>query len=487
MDKLQDKLKKAEGKLTGLVLQDLSILEEYNINKKLLGGDALFYIGVCERLLQKGITVVDEISFVGELESLKNLSGSRDILDIYEKMGGYNTIRELSSIIDKRNAEGIISEFEKWNVIKSYKEKGILDIDMHWDKLCEMNPSEVYGFLDHELNSVSVSSGIEGLDFENLIFTDEEIDEIASGEEIGLQFNRSPILNGMSVGLPKGELNSISGYINEGKTSFAFSNFVMPIVNNGHKSLIISTEQRSRVFKLMLMIDILTHDLNYYKLTRKKLKTGRWTDEDKEMIKKARKISEERYTNNIIFLKLYDYNTEIVKKAIRKYANLGVELVLYDVLKFGDSDEQVWKSLIDDSKSLFQCVSKCNVAGLVTLQLAMATKNKVRQVGMECVSMSKAVYEVQCECFFVRSAWKDELEKDSPTYLKPYRLKKDKYGKFTSEKEYIEINPDKTYKIVRLGKSRNDSTDKFVLYEVNFDYNIWKEVGFCNVSDKNKY
>ena len=106
---------------------------------------------------------------------------------------------------------------------------------------------------------------------------------------------------------------------------------------------------------------------------------------------------------------------------------------------------------------------------------------------MECVANSKAVFEVMSEAIFIRSAWQDELEEDSITYLKPYRLKRDENGRFTGEREEIKLDKDKQYKIVRLGKSRNDSTDKFLLYSVDFNFNIWKEIGMCTVSDKNKY
>ena len=290
------------------------------------------------------------------------------------------------------------------------------------------------------------------------------------------------------MGLPRGELNAICGYINEGKTSFAFSNFVMPIVDNGSKALIISTEQRSMVFKMLLLIDVLTTKLNYFKLTRKKLKAGKYTDEDLLKIKEAQKYIMDNYGKNIIFLKLYEYSTDIVKKAIKKYAQLGVELVLYDVLKFdSNSDEQVYISLINDSKDLFQACSKYNVAGLVTVQLAMSTRNKIRQIGMECVANSKAVFEVMSEAIFIRSVWDDEKDPNEPTYIKPYRLKRDENGKFTGDKDYFQLDSKKQYKIVRLGKSRNDSTDKYILYSVNFDFNVWREEGVCTVSDRNRY
>lgn len=66
-------------------------------------------------------------------------------------------------------------------------------------------------------------------------------------------------------------------------------------------------------------------------------------------------------------------------------------------------------------------------------------------------------------------------------------MKRDENGKFTGDKDYFQLDSKKQYKIVRLGKSRNDSTDKYILYSVNFDFNIWREEGMCTVSDRNRY
>lgn len=479
---LERQIVRANGLLTGLALKCPEVLNDYNINYKQLNNDASFFIGIVNRMVKNGYESIDEVGFTSMVESF-------NLTEAYQRYGGWQTVKNLKAIVDEHNKDSIIDNFEKWNLIKNYSDKGIVNIELLYDKLSRMNTQQVYKYLEHELNAISINSGIEGLDFENLILTDDELDEIMSGANLGLQFNqKSHILNSMCMGLPRGELNAICGYINEGKTSFAFSNFVMPIVDNGSKALIISTEQRSMVFKMLLLIDVLTTKFNYFKLTRKKLKAGKYTDEDLLKIKEAQKYITDNYGKNIIFLKLYEYSTDIVKKAIKKYAQLGVELVLYDVLKFdSNSDEQVYISLINDSKDLFQACSKYNVAGLVTLQLAMSTRNKVRQIGMECVANSKAVFEVMSEAIFIRSVWDDEKDPNESTYIKPYRLKRDENGKFTGDKDFFQLDSKKQYKIIRLGKSRNDSTDKYILYSVNFDFNVWREEGMCSVSDKNRY
>ena len=79
-------------------------------------------------------------------------------------------------------------------------------------KVNKMTTSQLYAYMEHGVNDISISSGIEGLDFENLCLTNEELEEIMSGANIGLQFNsKSPILSGMCLGMPRGELNAVCG------------------------------------------------------------------------------------------------------------------------------------------------------------------------------------------------------------------------------------------------------------------------------------
>ena len=109
---------------------------------------------------------------------------------------GITYLRPITSIIDINNANTIIDNFEKWNLIRNYVDKGLLDLDKLYDKVSKMNTNQVYSYMEYELNNVSINSGLEGLDFENLLLTDEELDEIMSGANLGLQFNqKSHILN----------------------------------------------------------------------------------------------------------------------------------------------------------------------------------------------------------------------------------------------------------------------------------------------------
>lgn len=78
----------------------------------------------------------------------------------------------------------------------------------------------------------------------------------------------------------------------------------------------ISNEMQVRAYKQLLAVHILTKDLDYWKITRKHLKTGNFTDEQNEMLRKAAKISQEKY-KNIKFVKMFDNDTSRVVKTIR--------------------------------------------------------------------------------------------------------------------------------------------------------------------------
>lgn len=478
--RLEDKLKKAEGRLCGLVLNNPEILNDYKINKKLLSSEGLFYIGVTEKMLVKGIEVVDELSFISEIENFSPL------VEKYEDMGGWTTVKELMSIVDINNAEAIYDDFSKWNLVKKYIDKGILDLDQHFDKVVRMKASQVVDYIEYQISDIDIDVNTD-IVFEDLNLTDKEIEEITSGINIGVNYGKhSPILNYLTMGLPKGDLTMFASYTNGGKSSLVMNNIIIPTAEKKIKSVIIANEQRCIVYKLLLQTYVLTERLNYWKLPRKKFKSGKWEYEDKEMVGKARKIIKEEYAPYITFVKLYDYDMGKVSKVAKKVSRLGTEILLYDTMKYSGETDSTWLSLLEDSKNIFQVCSKYNMAGVITFQLALHTKGKLRIIDENALSNGKQVAEVFSEMIGFRDLWDDEWNGEDCD-IKAYKLKKDANGKFTNEKEYIKLDKDKKYKIFFHFKTRNDEVGKTILYEFAGHQNKWHEIGYCTVNGKNRY
>ena len=154
-EELTKELNKANGLLTGLVLKKLDTLIDYNINLKLLSEESKFYIGIANQLIQKGVEVVDEVSFSGVVESF-------GLKDTYERYGGWQTVKNLKAIVDERNADSIVDTWKKWNLVKNLEEGGILNIEKHWDKIKAMNSSQMENYMTAKINDVTMNTGIDG-------------------------------------------------------------------------------------------------------------------------------------------------------------------------------------------------------------------------------------------------------------------------------------------------------------------------------------
>ena len=68
--------------------------------------------------------------------------------------------------------------------------------------------------------------------------------------------------------------------------------------------------------------------------------------------------------------------------------------------------------------------------------------------------------------------------------IEAYRInykEKDEAGNPKKERITIIPDPDSVYIVVFIEKSRTDKGRKQILYKVNGDFNLWQEMGYCNV------
>lgn len=267
-------------------------------------------------------------------------------------------------------------------------------------------------------------------------------------------------------------------------TSFVFENMIIPMTDDGVKCAVISNEQRSKDFKQLLLVHILTSDLDYWGLTRKKLKMGKFTDEQWEYLRKAKQISKEKYSN-IQFIKMFDNDMNKVKRIIKKLAKLGYQTIMFDTMKSEDEiDEAMWQQLLIHSRKLFQITSRENISLICTYQLALHTLNK-RYLDASCLSNAKQIKEVFSEMVYCRPLWDDEFPGEKFD-VKPYQLKKDASGKYSNVREAVQLDRDKKYIVAFLDKTRNDDDKIQVLYEFNGRFNRWREKGYCSVFNEHK-
>lgn len=471
-DKLKDKISKSEGILVGLMMKDPSLLLDYNINKKLLSAEALFYIGVTTRLLSKGVEVIDEVSFASEVADIPQLN------DKYIEMGGYNTIKELMNIVEVKNADSIVDEWTKWNLVNTYKNKGILDIELHWDKILKMTSINLEDYMIAVLSDVAITNGLNGggINVEDLTKGyDKAIKNWDTGVSIGYKLG-FPILNYITCGLHKGTLSFLLAHSGNGKTSFAIPMSILPLIESGEKVMIMANEQGVDDWRQMLIATILFNRIKYKGMNRQKLLYGNFTEADRQALRDSVEWLD-KYSGQLQFVHLKDYGIENIRRIMKSYSKRGFEVFVLDTLKpEDDSSEKAWGQFSETAKELFTLAQQCKVALLCTAQLSTSSYGK-KYLDLNSIGKSRAIAEVASQVIMFRSMQNQEKEK-----LKVWRHKKDeKTGKLTSKKEEVVISKDKDYIILFIAKNRYGESNVQLVYERNMSFNSYYEIGYTSV------
>lgn len=477
LDKINERRGETEAPFVFCLWKNPDLYDDYKfVNEKdddiIRDEDAKFYFNLGRGLYNEGYRNFDNISVYTFLKDKPAVQKK------FEEYGGYREVEEFKGLVNDENIHAYFDKIAKLNILDEMCKTTFSSFEK-LERFEKMSSQQIYDFFEYKLNSISIGA-THDVEEENLIIDDKFVAECNSGDTVGISYGRRcPLLNYLTLGVPLGDMFMIAGHSGAGKSSFAFENMILPMTQDGVKVSIVSNEMRSKDYKVMLLVHILTKELNYWGLTRKQIKIGNFTEEQREMISRAQKISEEKYSN-LKFVKLFDNDVTKVMKYIRMNAKKGYQVFLWDTMKSDDSlDEKMFLQLLVNSRKIFQLASKENISIITTYQLALYTVNQ-RYLDAGCLANGKQIKEVFSEMVYMRTLWDDEYTGQKYD-CKPYTLVRNSEGKYTGVKRFIELNPEKKYIVVFLDKTRNDEDKQQVLYEVNGRFNSWNEIGRCNI------
>lgn len=359
-----------------------------------------------------------------------------------------------------------------------------------------MDSESVIDWYESRVSSIGTGYSSRVLEDEEIDIDDDFLKDCESGLENGVPFdiagedingetmNCFPFLSKQINGLMDGTTSILGGYSSVGKST-AWVTILMGLMYRGRKVLLISNEQKCKIFKINFVIWLLYKHFRYYKLTKTKLKSGDFNDEDKEMLHKAQSYWRENFKHKIRFIGLPDADMSLVKKEIRKYVlSDGYDTVLYDTFKIDfteNKDSKEYLSLIKDSRELDKIAKKYNIIMLCSLQLAINTLGKLF-LDASVLSMSKQIKEILEVLLLMRTVYDEELDPDNKKYFcRPFQLKKVD-GKWI-EMPY-EADRAATWRMLFVEKNRNgnNSSDTGVAYLEKYDgsHGIFREVAQCH-------
>lgn len=436
--------------------------------KDFLLEESRFYFGLGLKLKSLGYQVFDVVTIAGFMETNDNLKA------IYESYGGWNTVKEIMSIVSAENAETYYQELMKWNSILELHDTGY-DMTKELSKFKLMNISDLESYFEYKMNNVFLSRGSSGTKAVDIASGyGKFIEEWDKGESVGIKIGAS-ILNYTLAGIHHKNLHIHLGHIGNGKTTLSLPLYILPALEEEKKVCILANEQDESEFRQMLLSTVLFNKIKYFKINRQKFLFGGFTEEDKDALKQAEEWLM-KYENNLLYVNLPTYSIEDVRRIIRKYSKLGVELFFYDTMKQeNDSSDKAWGEFSEVAKELFNLAKQQNVAIIATAQLATSSYGR-KYLDLNCVGKSRAISETASTVVMFRSVQENEKEK-----LKVWKNKRDSTGKLTNVKETIELSPDKDYIILFVAKNRFGASNIQIVYERNMSFNTVYEIGFTEV------
>lgn len=460
--------KNIEGTVLGCLFQDLLLIKEYDIkDSHFLSTEGKFYFGIINNLLRKNILEITDTDI--------RLNSSDDVIEQYKNYGGMKQIEKLKRVSDLKNFESYIDELFKKNLYMELCDDGVdlekeIEIEtktgtklMKYIDIFElMTCEEVVKFMQNRLCGKTqgvISNGIEESYGE---IPEDFIDELYDGKTMGVFFDSVddikllPYMSKEILGLKKKTLSMLASFVNVGKTTL-LCNIILSLASKNQKVLVITNEMKIKDYWTNFLVYIGANMLENRGLTKRKVKSGNLTDEDKNTLIKARKLYNEKFADKLIICSILDSDMDLVEKLTRKYSlSKNIDVLVYDTFKQKFQGSEVsYKDLIKDSRDADKLCKKYDLIGLCAIQLSQSyLGNLVLDLSM--LAGAKQINEILENLIMMRSVYKEELKKDSKYYIHPFIRFKNEKGEWDIKE--IDLDKNNTYRILFLTKTRDGET-----------------------------
>lgn len=478
-----------ESMFNGYLWSNPSLYQKYKsheITKETFTEDVwYFYYMLGLEMFNDGIRDFDDKTVYTYVASKPKEKGKKSYLDSYNHFGAYDTISELMDACknDSQNDEYHFNEIKKYECLRKLQFNSLIntqDKDLII-KLCKMTLKQLQLFIEFKTKEAfsHINSG-EVVEYDLVDDLDETIEELNSGEQMGMALHDSPRLNRKIKGWKDGYLYYLVLSSGVGKSSISMEKFILGLIENDEKALLGINEEGIKKWRQLLLSTISTKVL-HKPINREKMYEGNFNEETMEKLKNAAKWARENGKGLIKTLELKKYRLEDILSRVELYRPKGYNKLIIDTFKPDRSSADLarWEAFSNSAQDLHDVIKEdnYNVGTMATVQLKIG--KEVRFLDLECVGKSMEIVEVASVVLIGRLLYTDEYP-GQKFALHPYNYKKDGFTDKWYREDYT-LNPKKKYLVLFIAKNRFGSEDEQIVYEANYDINYFKEVAYVQV------
>lgn len=472
-ERLLERRMTQEGNVCGCMLKNMELYDDCSLKvEDFITTHGRIMFSIVKQLRAKGIQKFDEITFISSLDE-------EFVKMVETTYGGYSQIYNLMEAISLRNWDTFLDELNKSNLLLKLYKKGFTIFDkitldngkevVPFEFFKNLTVTEMLEFYEGIVASMQVKvNNIKLVEEGYIDFDDEWIESLKRHEEMGVSYGEAgydidgeeirtfPFMSSNTLGLKPGTLSAWGAQSSSGKTTY-MATTAMSLASKGEKIVMVTNESRLSDLKAIFLAWIVFRVLKYEKMSKRKIISGAFTEEDEKILIQAQKYWRENYAKKIKIVTLSDadadFSCQVIKRAILREA---ASVFIVDTMKMTLSDDTTdnsWIALIKDVRSLTELAMKYNVIGLITVQLAPSTANRA-WLDVSCLANCKQIKETLTNLVLFRKMRAVELDPNSPYYIKPFRRKKKDDGSEGWYDEPYDADPTKTYIIAFVDKNR---------------------------------
>lgn len=393
----------------------------------------------------------------------------------YDEYGGYQTIEDLTELVNIDNMEGYIKEVYKWKVVLNLI-KNRFPVKDRLSEIKDMTLEELYNEYEAILNNTFIDVETTAKAYDITHNLDKNIDDWNEGLDVGLPLHGCDLMNEIIGGNSQGHVTMLGAASGVGKTTTTILWNLPSHIRNKERIVIIINEQDYKDWQKEVLTWIINNEFEM-EFQKRRFRQGGFTKDEVKLLNRAsRYMKEEMLEKNITVIPLPSYSSEIVVKLIRKYKALGVDYFILDTMKpnYTKGSSQSWLQMMEDSVNIYDAVKPegKNAHIWITLQLTKSA-NRLNYLEQSNIGVSKNVADIASTLLLMRQMRVDEYG----------TLDVWKYdGENNSTQIPVDLHEDRKYIIMFIDKNRfGESKTYQLVMEIDYGRNIIKEVGYCSI------